>query len=97
MATKDVKFTHYGARDIRGEDGRVEQFYLTNMQATLGCCGAVLAHACRLNAPHEEMAESKLRQWLDNRVKRHRCELVSEENPMGLLPPNGMRAKAEVV
>lgn len=27
-----------------------------------------------------------LKFWVDNRVPRHRCELVSESNPMGLGP-----------
>lgn len=91
MATKDVKFAHRSYPHYR------EAPYTVTLTAVFDCCGTEISHACRGNTPPGRMGEEKLEHWMDNRVKRHRCELVSEENPMGLLPPNDMRAKAEVV
>lgn len=62
--------------------------YVTAMEYTLPCCGLVIRQY-RADAGGdgwEKRNREALDYWAESRVSRHRCELVSAENPMGLLP-----------
>jgi hypothetical protein len=53
-------------------------------------CGCAFGHAVRnvgpINSKFPKFAGDVLQCWLDNRMPRHRCELVSETNKYGLVP-----------
>ncbi len=52
-------------------------------------CGHTLAMTARLYSLDEgrvKDAGASLEYWLQDRMPRHRCELVSTDNPGGLLP-----------
>jgi hypothetical protein len=65
--------------------------------ARLACCGLVMKIGSHLEGamtPDEiqhaaDFNIEKIKYWFENRTKRHRCELVSDDNPM-VLTPNGV-------
>lgn len=67
-----------------------------NYHWRLPCCGCVMTQTVRHTgsisvdaeaaAKFGEQAHTRLAHWFAVRSARHRCELVSEDNPYGLLP-----------
>lgn len=54
------------------------------IKRTLPCCGVVLTNTARaksLNKGCEEVLDF----WVVRSTERHRCELVSEDNPFGFI------------
>lgn len=95
MTPSNTQVTHHGARDMPVDGGK-EQFFCSDIHTVFGCCALEVNKACRSKEQNDKMAQAKLEQWLEDRAKRHQCSLVSDQNPMGLLPSRGMRTKAEV-
>ena len=48
-------------------------------------CGHVLHHSIRGEERFEGQAKKVWAYWVETREKRHQCDLVSKENPMGLM------------
>ena len=87
MENIKTNITHSGARDVTMEGGAKQQFFLSSIEVVFGCCGLEVHQGCRSKQQNDSMAEARLKQWLEGRAKRHRCALVSKDNPLGLLPP----------
>jgi hypothetical protein len=75
----------------------INEQYTSKAERVLPCCGLALRHMVGEFAqpsPYapptpegwEERNRARLEYWLNERTSRHRCELVSADNPMGLMP-----------
>lgn len=73
--------TQHGRRDGQSHGGvkEVERF-----SRTLPC-----GHALQCSVTLPALAADMAKYWFDGRQPRHRCELVSAENPNGLAPLKG--------
>lgn len=62
--------------------------YTTEIESVLPCCGLVLRHSASTSEPKdwEMRTRERINYWLKVRTDRHRCDLVSEDNPMGQIP-----------
>lgn len=60
---------------------RLQKFRFTRA-LPCGCCLEICVSARKETSLAKDMAN----QWFDGRQRRHRCDLVSTENPNGLTP-----------
>ncbi len=86
------KYFEGGSKPSNNE---IDEPYTSKAEHVLPCCGLVLRHMCREYAqpsPYapptpdgwEERNRVRLKYWINHRIEMHRCELVSEDNPLGL-------------